>query len=65
MAAGHGLTAVLEFMPWTAVRDLQAAREIVEAAGRPNGGILVDALHLDRSGSTLDQVAALPAARVN
>lgn len=65
MAAGHGLTADLEFMPWTAVRDLAAARGIVEAADRPNGGVLVDALHLDRAGSTLAEVAALPRARVN
>lgn len=65
MAAGHGLTADMEFMPWTAVRDLAAAREIVEAAGRPNGGVLVDALHLDRAGSTLAEVADLPARRIN
>lgn len=65
MAAGHGLTADLEFMPWTAVRDLSAARDVVEAAGRPNGGVLVDALHLDRAGSTLAEVAALPGHRIN
>lgn len=65
LAAPHKLTADLEFMPWTAVRDLSAAREIVEAAGRPNGGVLVDALHLDRAGSTLAEVAALPPARIN
>jgi hypothetical protein len=30
------------------------------AAGRPNGGVLVDAIHFARLGSTLAQVAALP-----
>lgn len=52
-------------MPWTAVPDLRAALAIVEAAGRPNGGVLVDALHVDRSSTTLEQVAGLPRARVN
>lgn len=65
LAAPRGLTADLEFMPWTAVPDLTAARAVVEAAGAANGGVLVDALHVDRSATTLDQVAALPRARVN
>lgn len=65
LAAPRGLTADLEFMPWTAVPDLTAAAAIVEAAGAPNGGVLVDALHYDRSSTTLDQIAALPRARVN
>lgn len=65
MAAPHGLTADLELMPWTAVPDLTSALKIVEDAGRPNGGVLVDALHYDRSATTLDQIAALPRGRVN
>ena len=65
LAAAHGLTADLEFMPWTAVPDVAAAARVVAAADRPNGGVLVDALHFDRSGGTLAQIAALPRARVN
>lgn len=65
MAAPHRLTADLEFMPWTAVPDLTAALEIVTAAGAANGGVLVDALHYDRSSTTLAQIAALPRDRVN
>ncbi|SDP15416.1 Sugar phosphate isomerase/epimerase [Rhodoferax sp. OV413] len=57
----YGLTADLEFMPWTAVPDANAALRIVLAAGRPaSAGILVDALHFDRSGTTLDDIRALP-----
>jgi sugar phosphate isomerase/epimerase len=57
----HGLTADLEFMPWTAVRDAKAALRIVELAGRPsNAGILVDALHASRSTTTLDDLRAIP-----
>jgi len=59
-AAPFGLTADLEFMPWTAVPDLAAAARVVGAASRPNAGILIDALHFDRSGSRLSDVRTLP-----
>lgn len=65
LARGYGLTADLEFMPWTKVPDVKAARAIVDGAGEPNGGVLVDALHFDRSGSTLEEVAALPRERID
>lgn len=55
-----GITMALEFMPWTGVRTLAAARHIVEAAGQENGRVLVDAIHVDRSGGTAAEVAALP-----
>ncbi|WGD49418.1 sugar phosphate isomerase/epimerase [Bradyrhizobium sp. CB1650] len=59
-AAPYGLTADLEFMPWTAVKNAKAALRIVTNAGEPNGRILVDALHAARSATTLDDVASLP-----
>jgi sugar phosphate isomerase/epimerase len=65
LARNYGLTADLEFMPWTEVPNLAAARAIVEAAGEPNGGVLVDALHWDRSGGTIGEVQALPAKLIN
>ncbi len=64
-AAPHGLTCDLEFMPWTAVRDAATATRITTRAGQPNGGVLVDALHWSRSGSTLDDVSALPPERLH
>ena len=54
----HGLTADLEFMPWTAVRTIADARALVEAADHPAAAILFDTLHFDRCGSTLDEIAA-------
>jgi sugar phosphate isomerase/epimerase len=63
-AAGHGLTADLEFMPWTAVPDAKSALRIVTRADRPNGHVLVDALHAARSTTTLADIAAIPAARL-
>ena len=59
-AAPFGLTANLEFMPWTKVPDAKTALQIVQAANRPNAGILIDALHFARSGSTLDDIRAIP-----
>lgn len=56
-----GLTADLEFMPWTAVPNAQAALRIVRNAGAPaNAGILVDAIHFGRSATTLDDIRAIP-----
>jgi len=59
-AAPFGLTADLEFMPWTAIANVAIARQILEAVAQPNAGILVDALHFARCASTLAELAALP-----
>jgi sugar phosphate isomerase/epimerase len=57
----YGLTADLEFMPWTEVKDAKSALRIVRNAGTPaNAGILVDALHFGRSTTTLDDIRAIP-----
>lgn len=56
-----GLTADLEFMPWTGVKDARSALRVVRLAGSPgNAGILVDALHFGRSTTTLEDIAAIP-----
>lgn len=64
-AARYGLTADLEFMPWTDVRDCSTALRIVHNAGQANGGVLVDALHWARSASSLANVKAIPRNRLN
>ncbi len=59
--APYGMTADLEFMPWTAVPDAKSALRVIQNAGRPaNAGILVDALHFGRSTATLDDIRAIP-----
>ncbi len=56
-----GLTADLEFMPWTAVPNVRSALQLIDAAGKPaNAGILVDALHYGRSTTTLEDVRSIP-----
>jgi sugar phosphate isomerase/epimerase len=64
-AAPYGLTADLEFMPWTSVPDLRTANRIVAQVGQPNAGVLVDALHFDRSGSLIDDLGCIPAGRLH
>lgn len=60
-AGSFGMTADLEFMPWTAVKDASEALETVKSAGMPeHAGILVDALHFGRSTSSLSDVRGLP-----
>ncbi len=44
-AAERGLLVHLEFMPWTQVATVLDALAIVEAADRPNGGIMFDTWH--------------------
>jgi sugar phosphate isomerase/epimerase len=48
-AAEHGLLVSLEFLPWTQVRDVNVAFNIVEEAGCDNGGIMLDTWHHFRS----------------
>ena len=61
IAGAFGLSLDVEFMVWRPVARLEDAVAIVEGARRPNGKILIDALHLDRSGGTPAMVAALDA----
>lgn len=59
-AAKLGLNPSLEPMPWTDVRDITQAARILAAAGRPNCGVLIDAIHFDRAGSRIDDIAGVP-----
>ena len=51
-AARHGLRLVLEFMPYSGTRTLEQAARAIVAAGQPNFGLMLDPLHLARSGGT-------------
>ena len=62
-AEDRGLGVSLEFFPWTVVPDLSTADRVTHQAG-PGVGILVDALHFDRSQSTLEQLRDIPAHRL-
>lgn len=59
LAAVHGLRVDVEFMRWRVVGNLAQALGLVERARRPNCAVLLDALHLFRSGGTARDVAAV------
>lgn len=57
LAAPFGIGVDLECMAWRIVSSLPlAVRRVAEAAERPNGGVLVDALHLSRTGGAPEDV---------
>jgi sugar phosphate isomerase/epimerase len=60
LAQQFGLRADLEFMRWRAIGSLSKAEAIVRQAGKANGAILVDALHLSRCGGSPDDLIAIP-----
>jgi len=60
LAAPFGLTVDLEFPSFSRLTNLQEAADIVRAANRPNGGILVDTLYIHLSRVNLDELSALP-----
>jgi len=60
MAEVAGLGIDLEIMPWRRIGTLAAAVGAVQSTGMQNVGILVDALHLARSGSAPADLSGLP-----
>jgi sugar phosphate isomerase/epimerase len=55
-----GTIVVLEFLPIFPVGSLAVAARIVEQAARPNGAVLVDTLHLARSGGRPSDLGGVP-----
>lgn len=64
-AAQHGLGVALEFLPeMSNIPDARVALELVELAGRPNGGLCVDVWHHYRGAADDELLRAVPAERV-
>lgn len=59
LAQPFGLKVMLEFIPYCRTRSIGEAHRVVGGAAQANGGVLVDALQLKRSGGTPQQVSAL------
>ena len=55
-ASSHGLALRLEFMIYTAARSLRIACELIDASGRDDVCVVVDALHFFRAGCTPDDM---------
>jgi sugar phosphate isomerase/epimerase len=60
-AAAHGTRVAIETMPFSAIATVPMGAEIVATADHPAAGLLVDAWHVFRAGTTLAELrAALP-----
>lgn len=59
-ARPYGMGLDLEIMPWRVVKNLPTAMGVLQAADAPELGILIDALHLSRSGGDPADLSAVP-----
>ena len=63
-AAGFGLHVGVEFMLYRDIRTAAEALALVDATGRRNAGLILDALHIARAGTTVAELARLPPERI-
>jgi sugar phosphate isomerase/epimerase len=63
-AATYGIAVSLEFMPYSKVRSVADAAGVLAAVSAPNLDVLVDALHLARSGGTPADLRLLAPAQI-
>ena len=59
-AATYGTSIALEIMPFSNIRTLSAALELVSTDPQPNGGLYLDIWHMARGGIDYSEVAKIP-----
>ncbi len=59
-AEGSGMRVALEFGIFTEVRNLRMAMAVLDEVAHPLRALLIDPIHVDRSGSTVVEIAAVP-----
>jgi len=59
LAARYRLAANLEPMPWVEVSSVAKAKRILDAAGRDNAALLVDAIHFFRADNRFDELKGM------
>jgi sugar phosphate isomerase/epimerase len=63
-AADAGARLGIEFLPWSNIPTTQEALRLVEDAGHPASGIVVDVWHVERAGTPAAELAELPGHRI-
>jgi sugar phosphate isomerase/epimerase len=63
-AADAGARLGIEFLPWSNIRTVHEGLRLVEDAGHPAGGIVVDVWHVERAGTPPHELVALPLHRI-
>ena len=59
-AATYGTSIALEIMPFSNIRTLSTALELVSTDPQPNGGLYLDIWHMARGGIDYSEVAKIP-----
>ena len=59
-AAKYGTSIALEIMPFSNIRTISAALELVSTDPQPNGGLYIDIWHMARGGIDYSEVAKIP-----
>jgi sugar phosphate isomerase/epimerase len=59
-AALYGTSIALEIMPFSNIRTIPTALELVSADPQPNGGLYIDIWHMARGGIDYAEVAKIP-----
>ncbi len=59
-AANYGTSIALEIMPFSNIRTVSAALELVSTDPQPNGGLYLDIWHMARGGIDYSEVAKIP-----
>lgn len=63
-AAESGIRLALEFVPYSEARTAEVAMGLLDRVGADNFGLLVDSLHLARSGGTPADIRRIPPQRI-
>lgn len=60
LTAEFGIKALLEFVPIFGVPDIPTALTVAEKVAHPNLGLIMDTMHIGRSGAGADDLHAVP-----
>lgn len=64
LAAERGIGATIEFMPFVAINSLAKALDCAAAADNGAGSVLLDSMHVFRTGTSIADIAALDPAMI-
>ncbi|MEU9875508.1 sugar phosphate isomerase/epimerase family protein [Streptomyces phaeochromogenes] len=63
-ADGAGARLAIEFLPWSNLRTVHDGLRLVETAGHPAGGLIIDVWHTERAHTPPADLASVPASRI-
>ncbi|WP_217557528.1 sugar phosphate isomerase/epimerase [Streptomyces sp. GbtcB6] len=63
-ADGVGARLGIEFLPWSNLKTVHDGLRLVEAAGHPAGGLIIDVWHTERAHTPPAELADVPVSRI-